>query len=556
MKTISILLVMLLVLAGVGYGLVTDINPHGEDLTSCGGQNDLFGMTVMTKYNFQLISFNKSSSCTALRGYVFNTTTGDLLINESFGGDNYINLTSYNLKINANENISLLVGSDSGAYAHCNAGVPFPPSEGTNIRWENRATYDFGGGVFTNEGTRQYSNIVSIVSLLPVAAIGSCNVYGDLLVNITFYDENTRILMPVNTTGTMTYSVPEQDLTEQNYSFIQNQVTNITICTNQSFRYIYDIYLQHEGVGEVTERYYVINSTVNSTSPDLVHAYNFVDDTGLSELESTLLNYYYNYYPNVLMQMQRYYPGINTWISVQNDKSDEFGKGLFYVYQNSADYRYVWILGGGVLDQKATGASTAPLKFICDSATECAETFVIESDAAADSYEGMTFNYSYNNNTGIVILSWIDINNLVDNVRILVEEQRADRHITICDNNISAASGSLTCNVSTYTGLITVRGYRSASPEAPFISKIIDKIEQTLKDLLKDSGIEKDGVFFGFIIMLVVAGFGATSAVTSVILGIFGLIIMFYLGIVSFVSFSFVVGGIALGIIVAYMVKR
>lgn len=395
---------------------------------------------------------------------------------------------------------------------------------------------------------------LDIINISYSFGLDNCTDYSAVALEFYSFEENNLSGIPVDVDGVFTYTVNSFEF--YNYTIAYEDVYNFSICIYPNWSImLLDTYLQYEASGGIRERYYIDNlSIVNDSST--INLYNFEDITDVSELKANLRTYYYSYYPNVIMQMQRYYPDQNSWLTVQVDQSDEFGTGVFYVYQNEIDYRFNWIEDGTLLDVQENGASTAPLKFVCDSATECESTFVVGRTSVEELYEGMVATLTYNNETDIVLLTWNDADTVVDSVRLIVEQQAANGQLEICDELVESASGSITCNVSGYNGLITARAIRAASPDDPFAFLRIDKTIRELYDALANQGWQNEGTFLAFLVMAVVAGFGATSALASILLGVFGLIILWVLEITTFVNIAFVVTGAAIGLIVAYLVHK
>lgn len=361
--------------------------------------------------------------------------------------------------------------------------------------------------------------------------------------NFTIYDENNLTSLSADVDGTFNFLY-------YNYTLSLDDVDNFKICIYPDYAE-FDItsYIQYESTNGFRERYYLENLTINNNTQN-IYLYNFDDNTGVSELTALLYNYHYDLYPNVITKLQRYYSGENLWRTVQIDKSDELGKALFYVYQNYVDYKIIFEQDGVMLDQ------TVPLKFICDSDTECEQSFRVEPSNIETDWSGFSYTVSYNNVTNIWVLTWSDSKNVVDNVQFVVQQLRSNRINNICDTNLSAVSGTLICNSSGYTGVLQAKAYRSASPSTPFYQSLIEIITDKIDEILKSSGYTKAGDFFGFMIALAVIGFGLVDLIAVIISAIIGIIAIYLLGISSWFTYTFIIGGLFVGILVAYIIKK
>lgn len=363
--------------------------------------------------------------------------------------------------------------------------------------------------------------------------------------NFSIFDENTFLPLSVNVSAELNITEGSNTST---YLFNRNNINNFLICIYPSYANL-TLYMYAQYGGAKRERYYIENLDITNSTAQ-VNMYNFNDGTGLSDAKIIGYNYYYFPYQNVIGKLLRYYPSLGMWYVVQIDKADDNGVMLFYVYQLTTDYKFIWEYDGSMID------STNPIKFVCESDTDCEESFVIEADSSTYDYAGMSYSYTYNNVTGIITFTYTDSKSLVRSVRLLVQQSKSSGEITICDETISAAAGTMYCNISSYTGVITIKGIRSASPDDIFFVRIIEKVATALKEILAETGHTNDGIFFSFLLMIGIASIGMASAPIAAILGALALIIVYVLGIASFITLSFVISGILVAIIVAVMVKR
>ena len=393
---------------------------------------------------------------------------------------------------------------------------------------------------------------VSFINLSYEWGIDDCTTFNTQSLNFSLYEENNRTNLNADVMGTFSfYNDPANVF---NYTYNKTNIQNFQLCLYPpNSNYTIDAYLQYETVNDKgkLERYYLENVNMNNVSSD-IFLYNFENTAGLSDLKAILYNYYYDEYKDVIMKMQRYYPALNSWITVQVDKSDEFGVGIFYVYQDTVDYRFVWEQEGTAL------GTTQSLKFICDEVNYCEQTFTVLEADPDSSYSGMTYTDLYNNETGIYSFTWADTNGLVSDVRLVVQQIKSNNIIDICDTTVASSSGTINCNITGYTGTIQVRAIRSASPDDPFYSRFLDLAAAALKDILNTEGYRNDGIFLGFLVLSTFVGFGAAigSSIMVVIMGVAGLIFLSFFQMGGILTYSILIGIVFVGVVVAFMVKN
>ena len=358
--------------------------------------------------------------------------------------------------------------------------------------------------------------------------------------NITFLDENTLTLLNANIVGTI-------NLGSQNLTFSKTNINNLSLCVYPSWlNTSVNAYFQYN-VSE-PERYYLQNVYLNNQT-QLLNLYNFNsgEASSLTEVNAIANNYAYSIYPGIIGNLQRYYPATNSWITVQNDKSDNFGNLIYYINQNSVDYQILWTLNNQLLDQ------TQPLKFICNS-VPCQQTFIINNNAPTTGLENFNFTHNYNNNTGIYTLTWFNPTNTVSDVRLVATMQAANGIIHICDTTVASSSGSISCNLSGYSGLIDIQAY--GNDPTPFWNDKINAAVQLLSSVLKNKGMTNDSYFLSFIFALGVIGLFMANPVAAIIGLIGSFILLSFLGMLSILTFGIIISIACMGGLIIFMIKR
>ena len=382
--------------------------------------------------------------------------------------------------------------------------------------------------------------------------IGNCGLFSNTtILNFTVLNEDTQlnILSDFNMILEDVYSPNGSN--HYNFTFNKTNADHLSVCmypewaTFTVFAYAKHIPTTQTGY---TQRWYIVNASFDNTTSNKINMYNYNVTTGISTLLTENFDDTYNDYPNVVIKMQRYYAGEGIWKQVQTDKTDEFGQAVFYVKQNSEDYRFLFTNG----DSGRLLYTSNPVKFICDTTTRCDQTFVITDSLSADTdWSGLSITQAYNNITGIITVTWNDANNVLNSMRVKVGQETMANETVICDTTVSSPSGVITCNVTSYDGTIWIKAYRSASPELAFFSNIITKTARALSSV-----IGREGMFLSMLVMTAAVGFGAVSPFATVIISSFGLLSIFWLGLASVFNITFLISGLVLGVIVGYMVNR
>lgn len=365
------------------------------------------------------------------------------------------------------------------------------------------------------------------------------------IINISFYDEENPD-DNINTTLEGNIFIYKNNFSgRSNYTISAENVFSVGICSDQSFNNTFFTTATLYSTAEqgFTQRWYLINLSIQSNSTKNVSIYNRVSTIDISDLLATIRNPQYNYLKGVYTTLQRYYPGRGEWIGVQMDKSDEFGQVFFNIREEDTDYKLLF-----TGDNNQIYDMTNAIKFIC-SDNVCEITFQVDTSVSTIAISP-EYTWVFNNDTKIGELSWIDTTGTTNNVRLLVEQQTYGDSITICNKVGYSASGSLECNMSGYIGTIKVQAFSSASPEDSFFITYIYDIRDRLVDLLGES----DGIVYSLGITLTIIGLSLVSPVMVIVGSIVGLLFVTLLGLTTFLTFSFVIAGTILALILSYII--
>lgn len=320
---------------------------------------------------------------------------------------------------------------------------------------------------------------------------------------------------------------------------------NMTVCISNFTSTLYaDIYVKYTATGGFTHRYYLYNYTLTNSSMKTEYIYNFNTTTGISILNIIARAFdTYDFYSNIVVSLQRYYPSENLWRTVQMDKSGDFGLITFNILERSTDYRLIFKdTSNNILSQ------TTSLKFACTSGV-CEQTKLLSPYESAAATTSLLISATYNNQTGYVTVVWS--NPLGTNIELTstVTSETGKGVTTICINDTkSAASGTFLCKVSGYSGTVFVRvnSTRSSVPYidyGQYLSIATTRISHYIS--------QKEGAFWSFLIIAPIVCFSLYSPVAVVIAGAMGLIIVNFLGILSAINITFIIIAIIISVVIA-----
>ena len=393
------------------------------------------------------------------------------------------------------------------------------------------------------------------VTMSPVAEIlifqygylANCTApYNQTSLNITIYDEDdpsVKLNASLEAVLNLYYTAGG---TTTNISFSFEGNNNHLICIWPP-----DASIQTDGFFEYTtdngftHRYYLVNETLTNSTTQL-DIYNFNTTTGISDLRGiTRYETNYNYFTNVIAHLQRFYTGDNVWRTVQMDESGDFGLAFFNIREESTIYRLRFFDRLNHLLHE-----TESMKFACD-ADVCELTFLLNAYAAVAVTTELVVNATIDNATGIITVEWEDQTGRTQSVRVLVEKETLTGTTTICNSEQSGAAGVVTCNASAYTGEFLLRVFNTASPEtAQYFKWLQRKGLSRIGDFIG----EEEGAFWTFgIVLTLTTGAAVINLMAGVIVYIFSLIIIYFLGLFSALTLTlittFAVLGIGVGIL-------
>jgi len=282
----------------------------------------------------------------------------------------------------------------------------------------------------------------------------NCSTYGNKVLQLRIFEEDdTDSLLNSTMAAELTFwsSVSNTSKT-LNLDFTGNS-TYYICALNESSSVKSDIYLQYTPSGSFTHRWYAFAYNLTGTIQRNESVYNFVNKTDKSDLKiTTRYNSDYNYYPDIIGKLQRSYLAEGVWRTVQMDRSGDFGNLFYNIIEESVDYRLIFTdISNNVLK------TTDTLKFLCTDGI-CDLTVLLDPYSATAASSGeVVVTQSYDSATSTINISWSDLSAGTNTVTSTVKQIGGVSDTTICNQTQTGASGSYSCDVSTYSGEVEVQ---------------------------------------------------------------------------------------------------
>lgn len=292
--------------------------------------------------------------------------------------------------------------------------------------------------------------------------------------------------------------------------------------------------------GWVDRRYYVFDGTIltNVTTNITLHDLVAARQTSFKlEVETTSLTPYVNKYASLI----RWYPDLNEYRTVDMGLTDEKGETVIHVRTEDVDYRI------GIYDRNGSLIKLAnPIRMVC-LVSPCTYTLKISpTEDDFTSFLNVQYSFTFNETSGIWRFIYSDPSGKINTMNLTIYKDTGTSSYPICSDTITGVSGAVSCNTSLYTGLLKGIVTRAASPEIPFVSKVVNVVSSALKSPF--------GLWLSLLIIIpIIFIFAFVSPVVAIIGGVIALIPAFYFGSINLA----ILGGFAiLGGIIIHFLKR
>lgn len=333
-----------------------------------------------------------------------------------------------------------------------------------------------------------------------------------------------------------------------NFTTVLSGSANYTICMLTNTTLYADIYFLTNASAGRTHRYYIFNTTINNSDKQYIDLFNFANDTGLSVLTITLRHQEsFEFYPGVLVKLQRRYVAEGVWRTVQMGLSDDFGLVNFDIYERTEDYQTIFT------DQDNNLIFNSDrYNYVCSSG-RCDYTQLLGQPIDMSTMNNLVIIHYFNNNTKMYQVNFSDSLGTTTSLRLMATKRTGGPPITVCNSVAVGSSGTLNCNLSAYDGEIFIDVFSTASPERELFSEIVKVARQALQQLMT----QKEQAFLGLVISTPIILMGTfISAVAVVISTLVAIVALFMFAVLSPITLKFIIAAAVLGIGIAMKLRQ
>lgn len=251
--------------------------------------------------------------------------------------------------------------------------------------------------------------------------------------------------------------------------------------------------------------------------------------------------------------IQRYYPGTNTYQTIQTAQTDEDGETLGFLKTETVEYRFIITNSSGyalkITDKAVVFGKTVPYTLLFT----VGEIIGIPWEEFEDR-SGLNTSLTYNNNTKMVGYIYVDANSSFVSSRLYVEKTNPSGLPTIiCNVTSTSSSNLLSCDLSAYNE----SSFKAVGFNTRYISGQNTELSTNVIIVQIDNIIDifgNEGLFWAWVIIL-------TSALTMLYNPIAGMWVVtaatIFVRVIGLAKFGmiWIFGLIVLSIMVSMMLK-
>lgn len=472
------------------------------------GRNSTGALCTFASSNFSFTRQNFQTDAESYETGVYDTDNSTFQVNVSLLSGS--TLFSASLFYNGSYYAGTVTNLGSGQYSIIRT-IDIPSVSANTVKNHLWAlTFDTGSGFTTQNTTARTQNVVRTT----FTQSGS-----PMSFNVTILDEET--LLPIFVefeatynwflgSGTVIRNASFDLSTNNNFLFYVNPNNNtfftdsvITISNSTNGLYnprTYEFNLDQFSSATVNRSLMLLNSTKGSNI--IVE----VKDEGLVSLEGYFVSIY------------RYYPSDNTYRLIESKETDDFGQIVARLVQNDVKYKFEFRDSDGVLKKTASDITIA-----CRSSI-CIVPFVVENtEEPFDRFRNIT-NYettlTFNNATNIFTFTWDDNTGATTTHRFEVIRYLFNGTTTVCNSTSTSSKGSLTCSVGSSKASYTAQAFRTVEGKETRVRQLNVKVGS----LAGVFGLE--GLFWSFILLMMLITIGAYSPAVGVSLYVVGFLFL------------------------------
>lgn len=402
------------------------------------------------------------------------------------------------------------------------------------------------------DGTTSSSKTITpVTQSIKMIDFNLCNSsLNGVYINFTAKNEsNLGEVKPFTFDGTFSYWLGGGSA-YKNRSITGSLFNNTALCFSASERTLYldaNIEYGDGGVQYITKDYLLSNASyTNITTNHTLYMLDADDSTTfiLKVEDSTQVAQ-----PDIYIHIQRYYPGTDTYETVQIAKTGDDGKTVGFYTAETVTYRHRLYDEGGTLLLQTTPSKVFP------ESTPYTITFTIGSDLEVPWYAlqdlgDLTSDIAYNNLTKKANFSYIDTSGSFTSARFYVEKAWANQsNQVICNDTSTLAAALMECNIGTRNGTFIAKGYITRGTTETLVELYVFDTS-TARNIF-----DKTGLFLAFFIILVAGMVFIYNFIAGIVSVNAAVIFVNLIGLAHF-SAIFVFGMIALSLFMIVLLRQ
>ena len=426
---------------------VTFTNLAYRQYTFCGSANDTFGREtgecVTANFDFNVLENNVFFNTPTLEG-----ATEEFILD--FNVSNGFIASAVNL----NYNRTIFSTFISGITGRINASVSLVVPEvsiATNMSF-NWSVSSSSSGTFNSSTFIQLVNFISI---------DACSTFTNVLYNFTLVDEELQtLLVPAVATlnTTIELNVELFDASRENLFFnFSNKSININpiaICINvalaASTNYSSDVIVKYEATDYAIENYNIVNSTIsNATIPFIITLFDLIS-VDSTDFQITFSDENFVPVENALVFIDRQYISeSNTFKTVELPKTDSNGQTIGHFVRNDVVYNIRIVKDAEILGNFQNiiafcqDFTIGDCQIVLDARGSTGQIFDFDSAVGIIVASPPTFN----NDTSTISFGFVTVDGNPQTVIMNITRNDVFGNRTICNNQLTAASGTLICAI-------------------------------------------------------------------------------------------------------------
>ena len=404
------------------------------------------------------------------------------------------------------------------------------------------------------DGTNSFStNITANEQNVTKLHLEKCNATFTIqTLNFTSFDETTEdIINPFMLDGTFNFWIGTGTVIRNN-SISESSIASLQMCISPpSSTFFLNATIEYDettGTNYTNRNYFFQNDTISNVSKDIRLGLLLAEDSTsfiLKVQDRDILPV-----ANVLIFIERFYPGDGVFKTVQVSETDDSGRTVGFFETETVDYRFI-------LKQNGITVLTTNKQKIVGESVPFTLTFTIGVDEGAawktfEDVDDLTSDINFNKTSNIVSFVYVDTSGNFALGRLVVEKVNASalQNTIICSETSVESSAIITCNLTgNSTGQYIMRGIITRNSN-PFL---VQQEPFAIEDFSTISG--RLGLFLGWFIILISVFAFKFNEVAGIILVNLAIIMVNLIGLIAF-GYVFISAMIAISIIILVVLER